>query len=133
MLMPSDHRLASRKSVRPRDLVDEPFIAMADQASVLRAKIDDYLAEAGVTVTGAQRVDDPAMVMSLVASTRGVTIIPAYVENLIPGSVVSRPLAGRTPTIDLVVGYSASNPSPVLARFVSRVEELAARTAATAR
>jgi LysR family hca operon transcriptional activator len=67
------------------------------------------------------------MVMSLVASTRGLALIPDYVENLLPWSVVSRPLAGEVPTIDLVVGYSKSNASPALQLFVSRLAELVAR------
>jgi len=76
-----------------------------------------------------QSVDNPAMVMSLIASMRGVTLIPAYVQNLMPWSVVSRPLAGDVPTIELVVGYSASNTSPILKLFLSRVDELIARIA----
>lgn len=66
------------------------------------------------------------MVMSLVASTRGVTLIPAYVEGLMPGSVTSRPLAGKVPTIDLVAGYSRDNTSPILSLFLSRLAALAA-------
>jgi LysR family hca operon transcriptional activator len=66
--------------------------------------------------------------MSLVASTRGVSLIPDYVENLLPWSVVSRPLArskaGAPPTIDLVVGYSRSNDSPMLKLFLSRLDDL---------
>jgi LysR family hca operon transcriptional activator len=69
-------------------------------------------------------VDNPAKVMSLVASTRGLTLIPAYVESLMPWSVVSRPLAGEAPRIDLVVGFSKANASPVLALFLSRLDEL---------
>ena len=65
--------------------------------------------------------------MSLVASTRGLALIPDYVENLLPWSVVSRPLAGAAPTVDLVVGSSRSNASPVLARFLSKVDELIQR------
>lgn len=65
------------------------------------------------------------MAMSLVASTRGLALMPAYAEDLLPGSVVSRPLAGAAPTIDLAVGYSASNPSPTLKLFLSRLHELA--------
>jgi len=38
--------------------------------------------------------------------------------------VVSRPLEGEAPTIDIAVGYSTSNTSPVLALFVSRLDEL---------
>ena len=127
VLMPSDHPLTSRDAVLPQELVGEPFIAMANKAKVLRAVIDDYLERSGIQITPAQSVDNPAMVMSLVASTRGVTLIPTYVENLMPRSVVSRPLAGDVPTIDLAIGYSKSNTSPILKLFLSRLDELIAR------
>jgi LysR family hca operon transcriptional activator len=45
--------------------------------------------------------------------------------------VVSRPLEGEAPTIDLAVGYSKANSSPILKLFLSRVGEL--RTAALER
>jgi LysR family hca operon transcriptional activator len=69
-------------------------------------------------------VDDMAMAISLVASTRGLALMPAYAKNLLPGSVVSRPLEGEAPTIDLAVGYSKSNTSPILKLFASRLDEL---------
>ncbi|MDB5817339.1 MAG: lysR substrate binding domain protein [Rhizobacter sp.] len=124
VLMPSDHRLATQPAIRPQELAGQPFVAMANKAQVLRTVIDTYLVHAGVTLTPTQLVDNPAMVMSLVSSTRGVALIPDYVENLLPASVVSRPLAGEQPTIDLVLGHSRSNTSPVLKLFLSRVEEL---------
>ncbi|MCY0854958.1 LysR family transcriptional regulator [Cupriavidus sp. D39] len=127
VLMPSDHPLTSRDAIRPQELIGEPFIAMANKAKVLHAVIDDYLDRSGVQIKPTQSVDNPAMVMSLVASTRGLTLIPAYVENLMPLSVVSRPLAGEVPTIDLVVGYSKANRSPILKLFLSRLDELIAR------
>jgi LysR family hca operon transcriptional activator len=37
--------------------------------------------------------------------------------------VVSRPLEGEAPTIDLAVGYSKSNNSPIPKLFVSRLDE----------
>jgi LysR family hca operon transcriptional activator len=123
VLMPSDHRLAKRKAVHPRDLVGEPYVAMANKARVLRSAIDAYLEREGVVLTPTQGVDNPAMVMSLVASTRGVALIPNYVENLLPWSVVSRPLSGDAPKIDLVMGYSRSNASPTLGSFLLRVNE----------
>ncbi|MEA2497043.1 MAG: LysR family transcriptional regulator, hca operon transcriptional activator, partial [Thermoleophilaceae bacterium] len=66
-----------------------------------------------------------AMAMSLVASTHGLALMPAYAKNLLPASVVSRPLQGDAPTIDLAVGYSTSNTSPILKLFLSRLHELA--------
>jgi LysR family hca operon transcriptional activator len=64
--------------------------------------------------------------MSLVASTRGLALMPAYAKNLMPWSVVSRPLEGEVPTIEVAVGYSKSNTSPILKLFLSRLEELRA-------
>ncbi|HEY4144312.1 LysR substrate-binding domain-containing protein [Pinirhizobacter sp.] len=127
VLMPSDHPLTSRKTIRPRDLVGEPFIGIGKKATVLQAVIGDYLTRSGVEMTPGQLVDNPAMVMSLVASTRGVALIPTYVENLMPWSVVSRPLAGEVPTIDLVVGYSKTNTSPILKMFLAHLDDLIAR------
>jgi LysR family hca operon transcriptional activator len=65
--------------------------------------------------------------MSLVASTGGLALMPEYANNLLPWSVVSRPLEGDVPTVDLVIGYSRSNTSPVLKLFLSRAEELTAQ------
>jgi DNA-binding transcriptional LysR family regulator len=71
---------------------------------------------------------EPAL--SLVASTRGLALMPAYAKNLLPWSVVSRPLEGEAPTIDLAVGYSKANTSPILKLFLARLGELRAPTAA---
>ena len=55
--------------------------------------------------------------------------MPAYAKNLLPSSVVIRPLEGEAPTIDLAVGYSKANSSPILNLFLSRLGELRARAA----
>jgi LysR family hca operon transcriptional activator len=93
---------------------------------VLRAVTEDYLRGAGLDIKLDHGVDNLAMAMSLVASTRGLALMPAYAKNLLPWSVVSRPLEGEAPTIDLAVGHSRSNTSPVLKLFLSRIEELRA-------
>jgi LysR family hca operon transcriptional activator len=129
VLMPSDHPLTVHDVITPQQLVGEPFIAMANKARVLRTVIDSYLESENVQITPSQGVDNPAMVMSLVSSTRGVAIIPEYAKNLLPWSVVSRPLKGDLPTVDLVVGYSEANTSPVLKLFLSRLGELMERVA----
>ena len=124
VLMSSDHPLTSHDVIRPQQLVGEPFIGMVNKAQVLRTVIDAYLERSGVQITPTQGADNPAMVMSLVASLRGVSLIPAYLQALMPWSVVSRPLAGEVPTIDLMVGHSTTNESPVLRLFLSRLQEL---------
>jgi LysR family transcriptional regulator, hca operon transcriptional activator len=124
VLLPNDHRLTARSSVSPQDLVGEVFIGGSNKAAVLHAVTEDYLRRSGVDIELDHGVDNMAMAISLVASTRGVALMPEYAKNLLPPSVVSRPLEGETPTIDIAVGYSKSNTSPVLELFVSRLDEL---------
>jgi LysR family hca operon transcriptional activator len=111
--MPSDHRLTS-----------------SNKATVLRAVTEAYLRRCGLDIKLDQGVDNLAMATSLVASTRGLALMPAYAKNLLPWSVVSRPLEGEAPTIDLAVGYSEANSSPILQLFLSRLGELRANTPA---
>jgi LysR family transcriptional regulator, hca operon transcriptional activator len=126
VLMPSDHRLTGREAINPREFVGEIFIGGSNKASVLHAVTEDYLRRCGLDIKLDHGVDNMAMVMSLVASTRGLALMPAYARNLLPWSVVSRPLEGEAPTIDLAVGYSKANTSPILKLFLGRLEELRA-------
>ncbi len=127
VLMPNDHRLTARAAIRPEDFVGETFVMASNKARVLHDVIARYLKQSGVDITPEHGVDNLAMAMSLVASTRGLSLMPEYANNLLPWSVVSRPLEGEAPTIDLVIGYSRSNTSPILKLFLSRVEALTAQ------
>jgi LysR family hca operon transcriptional activator len=127
VVLPRDHRLAALKAISPRDLVGETFVTVSDTAPVLRVVIDDYLKRSGINITPAHEADHLAMGMSLIASTRGVGLLPAYAQNFLPSSVTSRPLKGDTPTVDLVLGYRKSNQSPILKLLLSRLDEIVAR------
>jgi LysR family hca operon transcriptional activator len=127
VVLPSDHRLATLKAISPKDLVGETFVVVSNTAPVLRAVIDEYLKHSGIDITPAHEADHLSMGMSLIASTRGVGLLPAYAQNFLPFSVTSRPLKGDTPTIELVLGYKKSNESPILKLLLSRLDELVAR------
>ena len=133
VLMASDHRLTSRKAIHPREFVDEIFIGGANKGAVLRAVTEDYFRRCGLDIKLDHGVDHMAKAMSLVASTRGLALLPAYANNLLPWSVVSRPLQGEAPTIDLAIGYSKANTSPILKLFLSRIDDLTARTSSKTR
>jgi LysR family hca operon transcriptional activator len=125
--MPSDHRLAASEDVDVRELAGEIFIGASDIASPMRVIIESYLAANGLDIEPAHRVHHLTMAMSLIASTRGVALLPAYAEHFLPSSVTSRPLKGEAPTIDLVVGYNRTNTSPILELFLSRIDQLKKR------
>jgi LysR family hca operon transcriptional activator len=127
VVLPSDHHLAALKAINPRDLVGETFVTASDTAPVLRMVVDNYLKRSGINITAAHEADHLAMGISLIASTRGVVLLPAYAQNFLPSSVTSRPLKGDAPTVELVLGYKKSNQSPILKLLLSRLDKLVAR------
>src|SRR6202045_2215982 len=133
LILPSDHRLAALKAISPKDLVGETFVIVSNTAPVLRAVIDKYVKRSGIDITPAHEADHIAMGMSLIASTGGVGLLPAYAQNFLPSSVTSRPLKGDAPTVDLVFGYKKSNQSPALKLLLSRLDELVARASGKTR
>ena len=128
VLMPIDHRLTACEAVSPQDFVGEIFIGASHKANVLRAVTDDYLRRSQVDITMDHEVDNMAMTLSLVVSTGGLAVMPSLAKRLLPQSVVSRPLIGTPPTIDVAVGYNRTNTSPLLKLFLSRIDELTGQT-----
>jgi LysR family transcriptional regulator, hca operon transcriptional activator len=126
VVFPSDHRLASREAVDLPEIVGETFIIPSNTAPTLHALISDYLERSGLDIKPAHEVDHLAHAVSMVASTGGVMLLPAYARSFLPSSVTSRPLRGAAPTIDLVVGFNKANRSPVLELFLSRLDGMPA-------
>lgn len=123
-VLPRDHRLAGRKSIRLQDMTGETYVGISGTAPVLRAIIDEHLRKSGVPITPDHEADNLAMAISLVASTRGIALLPLYALDFLPPSLASRPLGGKAPTIDLVLGWHRANTSPLLKLFLSRADDL---------
>ena len=126
LVLRSDHRLAAREAIDLREIVGETFIIPSKTAPTLHSLIADYLERSGLDIKPAHEVDHLAHAVSMVASTGAVMLLPAYARNFLPSSVTSRPLGGKAPTIDLVVGYDKANRSPILELFLSRLDEMPA-------
>lgn len=130
VVLPAGHPLAARPEIDPRDLASHPFIGYSDTPHVLRGIVERYLRERGVAVSPTHLLDGFATGISLVASTGGVTLLPAYVEPLLPSSVVSRPLTGAPPVIEVAAAYRGDNPSPILKFFLDNIDQLIASRSA---
>jgi LysR family hca operon transcriptional activator len=128
VVFPSDHRLASLEEIDPREFSGESFITASSTAPTVKAFIDKFMSRSGLDIHPAHEVDNLTMAVSMVSSMRGVMLLPAYAENFLPASVISRPLAGDQPLIDLVIGYSKSNTSQTLRLFLSRIDDLISRS-----
>src|SRR5215831_14460849 len=108
-VLPADHRLTSRKKIRPQDLAREIYVSSARTSPVLESVIQKYASKVGITLKAGYEGENLPSAMSLVTSTGGVTLIPLYAQNMLTPNVVARALDGVPPTIDLVMGYSDAN------------------------
>ena len=133
VVLPRDHDLAALEAINPRDMEGETFVNVSSTAPTLRVVIDGYLGKSNVSIATAHEAASLSMAISLVASTRGVALMPVYALNFLPPTVVSRPLTGSAPTIDLVLGYHKGNTSPLLKLFLSRADDLIARVSERSR
>jgi LysR family hca operon transcriptional activator len=134
VFLPSDHPLAAKPAIDVQEIAGETFISVSGTAlsisgkqPALRRAIDRYLKDNGIEIKPSHEVDNLGGVMSLIASTRGIALLPLYAKTFLPDSVTTRPLQGLGPKIDLSMGYRRANPSPILKLFLSRVNELPAR------
>ena len=128
--LPKDHPLAKKTAISLREVAGETFLSISGTAlsasgrpPALRLAIDRYLKKSGLNIKPRHEVDNLGAVMSLIVSTGGVALLPAYAKTFLPSSVTTRPLRGFTPKIDLSVGYRKANDSPVLKLFLSRIKE----------
>jgi LysR family hca operon transcriptional activator len=133
VFLPKDHHLAAQPEIGVREIVGETFLSVSGSAfsvsgkpPALRLAIDRFLKESGIDIRPSHEVDNLGGVMSLIASTHGIALLPAYAKTFLPSSVTTRPLQGYTPTIDLSVGYRRGNASQILKLFLSRLTELGA-------
>lgn len=129
--LPKDHPLAAQTSIGVQQIVGETFLSISGLAlsvsgkqPALRRTIDRYIKQSGVDLKPSHEVDNLGAIMSLIPSTGGIALLPAYAKTFLPDSVVTRPLCGVQPTIDLSLGYRATNTSPILKRFLARAAEL---------
>jgi LysR family hca operon transcriptional activator len=127
VILPANHRLAKHKTIRRKDLVGETFIPGSTKlAPVVRSVVKEYAMSAGISLNSEYDVENISGGMSLVASTGSLMLLPIYGTKMLVPSVVARPLEGEPPTVDLVMGYSKSNTSALLKRFLTRADELVA-------
>jgi len=126
VVFPSDHRFAARKAIRLREMKGEPFVKPSKTAPTLRKIIEDSLKRSGVDARAIHEVHNLAHAFSMIASTRAVTLLPAYAKNFLPASVASRPIVGDAPTVDLVMGYNKASTSDIFKLFLARMDKLVA-------
>jgi len=123
-VFPSDHRLASQAAVAPQEIVNETFYLPSRSAPAVRRVVLEYLNRAGIDLKAEHEVHNVVHAISMITSTRGVMLLPAYTKRYLPESITTRPVAGEVPTLDLVIAYHKANKSPILKLLLANVGKL---------
>ncbi|HEV7776327.1 MAG TPA: LysR family transcriptional regulator [Luteibacter sp.] len=122
--MPTAHRLASRESVRMRDLSRERFVA---QPRLLAATLHDRLmglaAKAEFRPDIRQEAQQVTALLPLVAAGLGLALVPASLRVVQLGGVSFVPLDDPEAHLLLAVASRVDNTSPVLESFLRTVRQ----------
>ena len=121
VLLPADHALAGRPTLRLRDLAATPFVLFPRSHNPgFYDRVLAAFARAGVTPRIAEEVWPRANGVGLVRSGLGATFMCPSEAQPLPPEVAFRPLAGPAPESRLVVGWKQPPaPAPTLAAFLS--------------
>jgi LysR family hca operon transcriptional activator len=124
-VFPSDHPLASRSAISPDEIVTETFYLPSKAAPAVRRIVLEFFARVGIDLKPDHEVHNVVHAISMITSTRGVMLLPAYTKRYLPASITTRPVKGEAPALDLVLAYHRTNKSPILKSLVSRIGRLA--------
>jgi LysR family hca operon transcriptional activator len=122
--LPSDHRLASQAAIAPEDIVNEIFYLPSKAAPAVRRVVLEYFNRAGIGLKPEHEVHNVVHAISMITSTGGIMMLPAYTRQYLPGSITTRPARGEAPTLDLIIACHKANNSPILKLLLSRVGKL---------
>jgi DNA-binding transcriptional LysR family regulator len=95
LVMPSDHPLAGRPKVRPKDLALEPFVLFEPQSNTRRAA-DRLFTEFGITPRVVLETENVEILKALVGIGMGLTIIPyqAVAQEVRAGTLACARISG---------------------------------------
>ncbi|MBB3428979.1 LysR family hca operon transcriptional activator [Rhizobium sp. BK312] len=119
-MVPVDHHLAEREAISPEELAEEIYVGSATASPAVDAVVREYAARVGINLKPKFDAGSLSATISVVVSSGGVTLIPAYAKDLLTPNVVARPLAGIPPTIELTLGYNPTNSSRPLQNLLSQ-------------
>src|SRR5258708_8172644 len=99
-VFPSDHRLASRRAVGAEEIAEETFYLPSKAAPAVRRAVLEYLSRTGVEPKPEHEVHNVLHAISMITSTRGAMLLPAYTKQYTPAPLTTRPPRGKAPALD---------------------------------
>lgn len=124
VMLPADHHLTARETIAPQNLAEETYVGSRTASPAVDAIVKQYAAEVGIDLKPKFDAGSLSATISVVVSCSGVTLIPAYAQDLLTPNVVARALEGKPPTIELTLGYNPANNSRLLRKLLSRTDQI---------
>nr|BFE74783.1 LysR substrate-binding domain-containing protein [Actinoplanes digitatis] len=119
--LPVSHPLAHRRRVRLEDLDDEDFISYPSHGrSVVHDLVADACRRADFTPRVVEEVAETSTIISFVAASLGVALVPASVANLRVTGARYRPLVGDPASVELAVAIRVADASPLAVKVRDR-------------
>jgi hypothetical protein len=113
--LPSNHRLAARAHLSPRDLAGESYVMLAaDVAPMYTWPIAAYWEKVGVAMRERLKVDQPHVMIDLVAAGAGFALVPSSVQEYEKEHIVCRRLDPAPPELELSLAWARGVESPAI-------------------
>jgi DNA-binding transcriptional LysR family regulator len=125
VLLPADHPLRSRRTVKLKDLAATPFVLFPRANNPgFYDRVLSAFASSGVAPRIAEEVWPRSNGVGLVRAGVGATIVSPSEAKHFPKEVIFRKLSGPAPTSTVVIGWrSEPPPQPALAAFLGAASQ----------
>lgn len=121
-LVPTSHASARHKSISLEELTAAPLvIGTASRWQGFRALVKNLIAARGLSLRISEEADDLPVLLQLVRSGFGCTILDASFIPTLPPGIKSLDINDVTATLDIALAWREDNLSPLAARFVDVV------------
>ena len=122
--LPADHPRAGDRAIDPADIAGEPLVIPArSHRPILFDLINRYLAGHGVSPRILQEANERHLIIAMVASGLGVSMVPAWVSQFRREDVVYRPFSDGGPKADVLVAWRRDERMAAVHDFLARVPE----------
>jgi DNA-binding transcriptional LysR family regulator len=130
LVIPDDHRLASRREVLLSDVAAEPMILFPrHSAPALHDAITSLCVRAGFSPIISQEGSSWASVVGLVGAGLGFTIAPASAASIKPANVVFKAIKRLRGEAELILAYRKENLPPAGEHLIQVAKEVASKSA----
>jgi DNA-binding transcriptional LysR family regulator len=126
-LVPARHPWARRRTITLPMLVTAPIvIGTAGRWRGFRSLVNDLLGTRGLSLNIAEEADDLPVLLQLVQSGFGCTILDASFIPTLPPGIKALDIEGSSATLDIALAWRDGNLSALAARFVEIAKEVCA-------